>query len=97
MEKILIGETLGNYWIVSELGEGGIGVVYLAEHITLGKRFAIKSLSPTLIHFPHFRERFYREITNQAVLDHPNILPLLIFLRRTDNSFCLWSMWTAKI
>jgi len=92
----MIGETLGNLRIVSELGQGAMGVVYLAEHITLEKRFAIKSLSPTLSHVPHFRERFYREVTrlSSTILIFSS---LLIFLRRTDNSFCLWSMWTAKI
>ena len=40
----MVGKTLRNFRIVSEIGEGGMGVVYLAEHVELPKRFAIKSL-----------------------------------------------------
>jgi hypothetical protein len=43
---IMIGETLGNYRVVSVLAHGAMGAVHLAEHITLGKKFSIKSLSP---------------------------------------------------
>jgi eukaryotic-like serine/threonine-protein kinase len=72
----MIGKTLDNkYRIISELGQGGMRPVYLAEHTAgIGQKFAMKSLSPTLDHDSDFRERFYREATNQALLDHPNIV-----------------------
>jgi serine/threonine protein kinase len=85
----MIGKTLDNkYRIISELGEGGMGTVYLAEDTRgIGKKFAIKSLSPTLSHDPRFRERFYREATNQALLDHPNIVHTDFFEK--DGQFFL--------
>ena len=83
----MIGKTLGNLRIISELGTGGMGVVYLAEHITLGKKFAIKSLSPSLSHDSQFRERFYREATNQALLDHPNIVQATDFFEKDGQFF----------
>src|SRR5262245_3197014 len=73
----MIGETiLDRYRIISEIGKGEMGTVYLAEHIPLGKKFAIKSLSPTLSHDPHFRERFILEAKAQAFLVHPNIVQI---------------------
>ena len=83
----MIGKTLGNLRIISELGTGGMGVVYLAEHIKLGKKFAIKSLSPSLSHDSQFRERFYREATNQALLDHPNIVQATDFFEEDGQFF----------
>src|SRR5262245_38000794 len=84
---IMIGKTLGNLRIISQLGAGGMGVVYLAEHVKLGKRFAVKSLSSALSNNPHFRERFYREATNQALLDHPNIVQVTDFFDKDGKFF----------
>jgi len=84
----MIGRTLHNFRIISVIGEGGMGVVYLAEHRELPKRFAIKSLSSALSGDPRFRERFYREAQNQALLDHPNIVQVTDFFEE-DNQFFL--------
>jgi serine/threonine protein kinase len=83
----MIGETIGNYKIISELGKGGMGVVYLAEHVSLKKKFAIKCLSSTLTNDPPFRERFYMEARNQAQLGHPNIVQATDFLEFDDRFF----------
>jgi len=84
----MIGKTIGNLKIVSEIGEGGMGVVYMAEHVTLPKKFAVKCLSPALTRNAHFRDRFYQEAQNQALLDHPNIVQVTDFLE-TDDFFFL--------
>lgn len=70
----MIGRTIRNYRIISELGKGGMGVVYLAEHINLPRRFVVKCLAPALTQDPEFIERFYQEAQNQAMLDHPAIV-----------------------
>jgi tetratricopeptide (TPR) repeat protein len=66
----LIGETISHYRIIDQLGEGGMGVVYLAEDLTLGRRVAIKFLSTTT---KEYRARFLREARAVSALGHPNI------------------------
>lgn len=70
----MVGTTLRQYEIQKEIGKGGMGVVYLAKHVSLPKLFAIKRLSPELGKVQEFRERFLEEANNQAQLDHPNIV-----------------------
>jgi len=83
----MIGKTIGNLRIVKELGKGGMGVVYLAEHMRLDKKFAVKSLSPELTQDPLFRERFYHEAKNQSQLDHVNIVQATDFFEDYDQFF----------
>jgi tetratricopeptide (TPR) repeat protein/predicted Ser/Thr protein kinase len=66
----LIGETISHYRIIDQLGKGGMGVVYLAEDLTLGRRVAIKFLSTTT---KEYRARFLREARAVSALSHPNI------------------------
>jgi len=60
--------------IVRELGRGGMGVVYLAEHRLMERQVAIKVLSKSLVENPATVERFQREVRAAAKLDHPNIV-----------------------
>jgi protein kinase-like protein len=71
-----IGTNLGDYRIESLLGRGGMSVVYLAEHIRLKRKAALKVLSPELAEDPTFRARFVSEWERLAQLDHPNIIPV---------------------
>jgi serine/threonine protein kinase/Tfp pilus assembly protein PilF len=66
----MIGETFSHYRIIEQLGEGAMGVVYLAEDTTLGRHVAIKFLSSTA---PQYRARFLREARSVSVLTHQNI------------------------
>jgi serine/threonine protein kinase/tetratricopeptide (TPR) repeat protein len=66
----MIGETISQYRIIEPLGEGGMGVVYLAEDTTLGRRVAMKFLSTTT---KEYRARFLREARAVSALSHPNI------------------------
>lgn len=66
---------LGNYQLKKLLGKGGMGEVYLAEHIKLGRKCAVKVMAKQFNDNPTFVERFQREAKAMAKLDdHPNIV-----------------------
>jgi hypothetical protein len=67
------GTQLGSYRIIEEIGRGGMGVVYLAEDLRLGRRVAVKSLPPPLANDPAFRERLRREARAAATISHPAV------------------------
>jgi len=68
------GETIGKYKILREVGRGGMGAVFLAEDVSLGRRVALKVLHGALGGDADFVERFRREARAVAGLYHPNIL-----------------------
>jgi serine/threonine-protein kinase len=70
------GSELGGYRIERELGRGGMGVVYEAVQIRLGRTVALKVLAPELGHDAEFQERFRREGLAQAAVEHPHIIPV---------------------
>jgi serine/threonine-protein kinase len=64
------------YHIERELGQGGMGTVYLAQDLRLERPVAIKVLPPELAVRPELRERFLRETRTAAAFSHPNIVPV---------------------
>jgi dienelactone hydrolase/predicted Ser/Thr protein kinase len=69
----MIGKTVGHYQITEKLGEGGMGIVFLANDISLGRKVALKFLSQELLQDPVAHRRLLREAKAAAALDHPNI------------------------
>ncbi len=67
------GQVLGQYRIVRDIGGGGQGRIYLANDERLGRRVALKALSPDLTADPSHRERLRREASAAAALSHPGI------------------------
>jgi DNA-binding beta-propeller fold protein YncE/predicted Ser/Thr protein kinase len=70
------GSLLGDYRVEAVLGRGGMGVVYRATQVSLGRSVALKVIATTLAEQPGFKERFERESRLAASLDHPNIIPV---------------------
>ncbi len=76
-------EKIGQYTVVSQIGRGGMGIVYKARDESLNRFVAIKVLSEQLIEDPTVRQRFVREAQAAAGLSHPNIVQ--IFFIGEDN------------
>ncbi|QJR35783.1 serine/threonine-protein kinase [Gemmatimonas groenlandica] len=76
----LIGTVIADrYRIVSRIGEGGMGQVYLAEHVRMKRKSAIKIMRPALVHEVESVQRFTREAENASQLSHPNIAAIFDF------------------
>ncbi len=80
-------ERLGDFRVLERLGGGGMGVVYLAEQVSLGRRVALKVLRPEHLWFEGARERFRREAEAVARLSHPAIVPLFSVGEETGVPF----------
>src|SRR6266487_1917292 len=71
-----VGTELAGYRIESVLGRGGMAIVYLAEHLRLGRKVALKVMAPELADDERFRERFISESRLAASLHDPNVMPI---------------------
>jgi serine/threonine protein kinase/tetratricopeptide (TPR) repeat protein len=83
----MIGTTVGHYRILEKLGEGGMGVVYRAEDLTLRRQVALKFLAAHAVGQERQRHRFLVEARAAAALDHPNICPIYAIEELGDQVF----------
>ena len=70
------GIRVTGYRIEARIGRGGMGEVYRAEQLSLGRKVALKVLRPDLAADDGFRRRFLRESMIAAGVDHPNVIPI---------------------
>lgn len=85
---IVHGEGLfaGKYHILREIGHGGMGVVYLADHVEMGRPCALKMLRSSGADAPDAIARFHREARNASRISHPNVVSVYDFGRTDDGS-----------
>jgi len=82
----LVGQVVADrYHVVKKLGEGGMGQVYLAEHVKMGRRSAIKVMNPAMVHDPDAVARFNREASNASRISHPNVCAIYDFGETPDG------------
>src|SRR5437870_4195346 len=86
MLRAMVGASVGSYQIVSQIGEGGMGVVYLGTHSILGRPAAIKVLLPELSQRREIVGRFFNEARAATAIRHPGIVEIYDFGYLPDGS-----------
>ncbi len=82
----LVGQVVADrYHITKKLGEGGMGAVYLGEHVKMGRKSAIKVMTQAMIHDPDAVSRFNREAANASRISHPNVCQIYDFGETSDG------------
>jgi Protein kinase domain len=74
--EVLEGDQIAGCRIEAVAGRGGMGIVYRATQLSLGRPVAVKLIAPDHAADPGFRERFERESRLAAAIDHPNVIPV---------------------
>ncbi len=82
----LVGSVIADrYHVIRKLGEGGMGQVYLAEHVRMGRKSAVKVMNPGMVHDADAISRFNREAANASRITHPNVAAIYDFGETSDG------------
>jgi serine/threonine-protein kinase len=82
----LVGAVIADrYNVIRKLGEGGMGTVYLAEHVKMGRKSAIKVMNPGMVSDADAISRFNREASNASRINHPNVASVYDFGETSDG------------
>ena len=82
----LVGAIIADrYHVIGKLGEGGMGQVYLAEHVKMGRRSALKVMNPALVKDADAISRFNREAANASRINHSNVADVYDFGETSDG------------
>ncbi len=82
----LVGQVVADrYHIIKKLGEGGMGAVYLGEHVKMGRKSAIKVMAAAMSQDPDAISRFNREASNASRISHPNVCQIYDFGETPDG------------
>ncbi len=92
----MIGKTLSHYKVLEEIGEGGMGAVYMAEDLNLGRKVALKILREEMASNPDRLERFRREAQAVAALNHPNIVTIHSIEEAPEGHFITMELVQGK-
>lgn len=92
----IVGTMVGAYKILAPLGKGGMGEVYLAEDTRLGRKVALKFLSPEFVGDNWARRQLIKEAQAVAMLDHPNICPVYGIEEHEGHSFIVMQYVEGK-
>jgi serine/threonine protein kinase len=82
-----VGENVGPYRIIEQLGQGGMATVFKAYHAALDRYVAIKALHPAFGEDPNFEARFQREARLVAKLEHPHIVPVYDYAEHENRPY----------
>ena len=82
----IVGDVIAErYHVLKKLGEGGMGAVYLAEHVKMGRKSAVKIMNPGMVNDADAIQRFNREATNASKITHPNVAAIYDFGETKDG------------